>query len=60
MAIDKATLIEWLENLSDDACIGIDEGGLTLVAIGESCDNPDDESQWDSCIEIGGLPYSDE
>lgn len=46
----KAELQRWLNRLDDDAMIGVDEGGLTLVT--------DDGSN--SYIEIGGMPEGEE
>jgi hypothetical protein len=41
---------EWLDFLPDDAQVGIDEGGLSLVLAGSPT----------IYIEVGGLPSSDD
>ncbi len=43
--VTKTELIEWLNSLSDDSEIGVDEGGLTLLVYG-TCQN----------YEMGGIP----
>lgn len=43
--ITVSELTEWLQSLPADAMVGVDEGGLTLVAAADS----------EAYIEVGGL-----
>jgi hypothetical protein len=45
MAMTKKEILEWLNTMSDDTFIGIDDGGLTLAEV----DGP-------AYLEIGGVP----
>ena len=45
MAMNASELIEWLQSLSPDAAVAIDDGGLTLV-----------EVDGDAWCEVGGVP----
>ena len=49
MAISIGELREWLDTLSDEASIAVDDGGLALVEVGG-----------DTYLEVGGLPLDDE
>jgi hypothetical protein len=48
--IGKAELLRWVNSLSDESCIGVDEGGLCLREVG-----PDDRMT-EAYFEIGGVP----
>jgi hypothetical protein len=48
--VGKAELLAWVNSLSDDSCIGVDEGGLTLREV-----LPDD-TLGEAYIELGGIP----
>jgi hypothetical protein len=48
--VGKAELLRWVNTLSDESFIGIDEGGLTLVEVGEN------DIIGDAYLEVGGLP----
>lgn len=48
--MNRNEVLEWVQSLSPDACIGIDEGGLCLREIG-----PDDRPTGAYC-EVGGIP----
>lgn len=50
MAMPKKEIREWLDALDDDAVIGIDEGGLSLVVQGFE----------EIYCEVGGMPEEDE
>lgn len=46
MAMNKSELIEWLNTLDDDDDVGISDGGLSLVVVGD-----------EGCyLEVGGVP----
>ena len=45
MAMTKAEIVEWLSSFDDDDNVAIDDGGLTLVVIGDPI----------SYLEIGGI-----
>jgi hypothetical protein len=46
--IDKEELERWLATLPEGASVGVDDGGLTLVAEGGAC------------LEVGGMPEGSE
>lgn len=46
-------IMEWLESMTDDVQVGIDDGGLCLRTVEE---NPVDAA-W---LEIGGIPGEEE
>jgi hypothetical protein len=46
--ISKAELLAWVNTLSDDSCIGVDDGGLTLVG--------GNDIMGDAYLEVGGFP----
>ena len=50
MAMHKAEIIEWLNTLDDEALVGIDDGGLSLVVVGDPV----------PYCEIGGIPEDEE
>ena len=52
--IEKSELQAWLDTLSEDADVAIDDGGLTIVEIG------DDGEPTEAYLEIGGIPLEDE
>jgi hypothetical protein len=49
MAMSKAEIQQWLDNLPEDVGVGINEDGLTLQVV----NNPD------LYLEVGGLPEDD-
>lgn len=52
--IEKIELEEWLRTLYSTDLVAVDEGGLTLVAIGS------DEKETGAYLEIGGVPEEEE
>ena len=54
MAMHKAEVLGWLMTLPDDARVGIDAGGLSLVGF-EEHDTPAELSDL-PYLELGGLP----
>lgn len=50
MSMPAREVLEWLENLPEDAKVGVDDGGLCLRVVGDE----------DNYCEIGGLPEDDE
>jgi hypothetical protein len=53
MAIDAAALKRWVDTLSDDAVVYIDEGGLTLCQLEL---DPDADPAFVPYLEVGGNP----
>jgi len=52
MAAGKKSLLEWVNELPDDAEVGVDEGGLGLVAYTEDADSYTVVANFD----LGGIP----
>jgi|WetSurMetagenome_2_1015567.scaffolds.fasta_scaffold194501_3 hypothetical protein len=50
MSIEKQVLRRWIESISDNQEIAIDDGGLTLIVV----DNPK------IYLEVGGIPEDTE
>ncbi len=50
MAMSKSEILEWLNGLEGDPEIGVDEGGLILLVVGND----------EAYCEIGGLPEEEE
>lgn len=50
MAMTKKHVMEWLDSLPQNAVIGIDDGGLTLVV----------EEDDGAYLEVGGLEQSED
>lgn len=48
--VNRDELLHWLHTLTRDSCIGIDEGGLTLVEVLA------DDTLGEAYIEVGGVP----
>jgi hypothetical protein len=46
----KEQIIDWLNTLPEEACVGVDDGGLCLRV---DCDP-------EAYLEIGGMPEEDE
>ena len=49
MSITKQELQDWLATLPEGAEVAVDEGGLTLVEVGQ-----------DAYVEVGGIPDGEE
>jgi len=56
MALSKHDIIRWLEDLPSDTFVGIDDGGLALVVVG---DTQEIESTA-AYLEVGGFPLKPE
>ena len=48
--VSKAELLAWVNTLSDESCIGIDDGGLCLREVLA------DDTMGEAYMEIGGIP----
>ena len=53
MTVKEVT--EWLDNISDDNHIAVDEGGLTLVEVESFA-----KGEYYNYIEVGGTPEDDD
>lgn len=51
---DTRALIKWLKTLPKNSWVGVDEGGLTLLALDES------GKQTKAYFEVGGVPEKDD
>jgi len=49
MSMHRDDILDWLMDLPEDAEVGVDEGGLTLIVI-----------EHDAHLEIGGIETEDE